>query len=219
MLIASQAIPAGKSRGSFEVTPKRYGSYRVVLTDPDSQASAAVEFYAAGWGTSPWAIKNPSRLELDLDKTEYAAGDTATVQVRAPFPGKMLMTVERDKVLDTQIYDLKGNTAKIELPIRAEYRPNAYVTATLVRAVGLWRWARPAGVRGGADLGEPDGESPGTPDHGAGPDAAGARAADHGEDGAERGGDGGGGGRGDPPAHRPEDAGAVRLLLSESRWG
>ncbi len=136
VLISSQAIPGGKSRGSFEMVPRRYGSYRVVLTDPSSQASAQAEFYAAGWGTSPWAIKNPSRLELDLDKTEYAAGDTATVQVRAPFPGKLLITVERDKVLDTRIYDLKGNTAKIELPVRAEYRPNAYVTATLVRAVG-----------------------------------------------------------------------------------
>ncbi|HEY4573291.1 MAG TPA: MG2 domain-containing protein, partial [Thermoanaerobaculia bacterium] len=34
VLISSQAIPAGKSRGSFEMTPRRYGSYRVVLTDP-----------------------------------------------------------------------------------------------------------------------------------------------------------------------------------------
>jgi hypothetical protein len=137
-LIATQAISAGggKSRGGFEFTPRSYGSYRVVVTDPESQASAAVEFYAAGWGTSPWAIKNPSRLELDLDKTEYAAGDTATVQVRAPFPGKLLLTVERDRVLDTRIYEMKGNTAKIELPVRAEYRPNAYVTATLVRPVG-----------------------------------------------------------------------------------
>ena len=135
-LISSQAIPAGKSRGTFQVTPKSYGSYRLVLTDADTQASAAVEFYAAGWGTSPWAIKNPARLELDLDKTEYAAGDKAMVQVRAPFPGKILLTVERDKVLDTQIYDLKGNTAKIEIPIRGEYRPNAYVTATLIRPVG-----------------------------------------------------------------------------------
>ncbi len=108
----------------------------MVLTDADTQASAAVEFYAAGWGTSPWAIKNPARLELDLDKPEYTAGDTATVQVRAPFPGKLLLTVERDKVLDTKIYDLQGNTAKIEIPIRGDYRPNAYVTATLVRPVG-----------------------------------------------------------------------------------
>ncbi len=136
VLIGSKTIARGKSRGSFELTPRAYGSYRVVLTDPESQASAGVEFYASGWGTSPWAIKNPSRLELDLDKAEYADGDTATVQVRAPFPGKLLLTVERDRVLDTQIYEMKGNTAKIQVPIRAEYRPNAYITATLVRKVG-----------------------------------------------------------------------------------
>ncbi|HEY2292848.1 MAG TPA: alpha-2-macroglobulin [Thermoanaerobaculia bacterium] len=135
-LVSSKAIPGGQSRGTFQVIPKIYGSYRVVLTDADTQASAAIEFYAAGWGTSPWAIKNPARLELDLDKPEYAAGDTAVVQVRAPFPGKLLLTVERDKVLDTKIYDLQGNTAKIEIPVRGDYRPNAYVTATLVRPVG-----------------------------------------------------------------------------------
>jgi uncharacterized protein YfaS (alpha-2-macroglobulin family) len=136
VLISTLPLPAGKPRGNFELTPRAYGSYRVVVTDAETQASAQVEFYAAGWGTSPWAIKNPSRLELDLDKTEYAAGDTATVQVRAPFAGKLLLTVERDRVLETKIYELKGNTAKIEVPIKAEYRPNAYITATLVRPVG-----------------------------------------------------------------------------------
>ncbi|HEX4960239.1 MAG TPA: alpha-2-macroglobulin [Thermoanaerobaculia bacterium] len=136
VLIASKAVPAGKSKGSFTFTPKIYGSYRVTITDPATQASSEVEFYAAGWGTSPWAIKNPSRLELDLDKTEYAPGETATLQVRAPFPGKILLTVEREGVLDTQIVDLPGNTGKISVPVRGEYRPNAYVTATLVRKVG-----------------------------------------------------------------------------------
>ncbi len=54
------------------------------------------------------------------------------VQVRAPFPGKLLLTVEREGVLDTQVHTLTGNTATIEVPMRGEYRPNAYITATLV---------------------------------------------------------------------------------------
>ncbi|HWM91689.1 MAG TPA: MG2 domain-containing protein [Thermoanaerobaculia bacterium] len=133
VLLESKPIPAGKPKGTFRFTPTRYGSYRVVLTDPDSEASAQVEFYAAGWGMSPWAIKNPARLELDLDKEEYAPGDTAVVQVRAPFAGKLLVTVERDRVMDTQIHELTGNTATIQVPIRGDYRPNAFITATLVR--------------------------------------------------------------------------------------
>lgn len=136
VLVSSQAIPAGQPRGTFRVKPPRYGAYRVVLTDPATQASSQVEFYAAGWGTSPWAIKNPGRLELDLDREEYAPGDTAVVQVRAPFSGKLLVTVERDRVFETQVHTLTGNTARLEIPIRDDYRPNAYVTATLVRPVG-----------------------------------------------------------------------------------
>jgi uncharacterized protein YfaS (alpha-2-macroglobulin family) len=136
VLVTTQALPGGKGRGTFRFRPRQFGSYRAVLTDPETQASAEVEFYASGWGTSPWAIKNPARLELDLDRPEYAPGDTAVVQVRAPFSGKLLLTVERDRVLETQVHTLAGNTARIEVPVRSDWRPNAYVTATLVRRVG-----------------------------------------------------------------------------------
>ncbi len=135
VLVTSRTIESGKSKGQFDFAPRDWGSYRVVLTDPETQASAEVEFYVAGWGTSPWAIKNPSRLDLALDKDEYAPGDTARLQVRAPFSGKLLVTVERDRVFDTWTYDMAGNTATIDVPIRGEYRPNSYVTATLVRKV------------------------------------------------------------------------------------
>ncbi|HVR96177.1 MAG TPA: alpha-2-macroglobulin family protein, partial [Thermoanaerobaculia bacterium] len=136
VLADTRAVAGGKGKGKFRFTPREYGSYRAVLTDPETQASAEVEFYAAGFGYSPWAVKNPARLEIDLDRPEgqdYAPGDTATVQVRAPFAGKLLVTVERDQVLYHQVYDVDGNTARIEIPIREEFRPNAYVTATLVR--------------------------------------------------------------------------------------
>src|SRR6202035_2995482 len=134
-LIDSLALPGGKERGTFGFAPRQVGSYRVVVTDPGTQASTEVEFYVSGWGYSPWAVKNPSRLEIDLDKEEYAPGDTAQVQVRAPFPGKLLLTVERGGVLYTSVHALTGNTAKITVPVTLDFRPNAYVTATLVRPV------------------------------------------------------------------------------------
>lgn len=136
VLVSTQAISAGKNRGRFRVAPREFGSYRVVLTDPVTRASAEVEVFVAGWGSSPWAIKNPSRLELALDKAEYAPGDTARVSVKAPFSGKLLLTVERDRVLDVQVHTLDGNTATIDVPISGDYRPNSYITATLVRKVG-----------------------------------------------------------------------------------
>jgi hypothetical protein len=134
VLLSTKAIPAGAPRGTFTFIANGYRTYRVVVTDPESGASAATDFCAGGWGYSPWAMKNPGRLQLDLDKSEYAPGETATLQVRAPFSGKLLVTVERDEVTYTSIETLAGNTAAVRVPLAAELRPNAFITATLVRA-------------------------------------------------------------------------------------
>ncbi len=134
VLVESRNLAAGNSRGRFTLIPPEFGSYRVVVTDSETGASSEVDFYASGWGYSPWAIKNPTRLELDLDKKEYPLGASAQVQVRAPFPGKLWLTVERDQVYYSRVFNLPGNTAKISVPIRPDYRPNVYITATLIRS-------------------------------------------------------------------------------------
>jgi uncharacterized protein YfaS (alpha-2-macroglobulin family) len=128
------SLPAGTARHRFELVTGEYGSYRVVATDPETGASTRLSFYASGWGFAPWAVENPGRIELDLERDDLRAGERAVVQVRAPFAGRLLLTVERDRVLHTEVRELAGNTARIELPVRGDWRPNVYVTATLVRS-------------------------------------------------------------------------------------
>ena len=135
VLLNSMTVDSGASKGSFVFTAPEFGSYRVVLTDPKGGASTQVQFYASGWGFSPWAVENPARIDLGLEKAEYMPGETAKLQVRAPFSGKLLITVEREGVYYTETHTLDGNTATIEIPVSEKYRPNAYVTATLVRGV------------------------------------------------------------------------------------
>lgn len=135
-MIASFDIAGGERAGDFSLTPEQFGAYRAVLTDPVAGSSAEVQFTASGFGFSPWAIANPARIELELDRDEYQPGETARVQVRAPFSGRLMLTVETGGVQDVQVMELPGNTATISVPVRGAYRPNAYVTATVVRAAG-----------------------------------------------------------------------------------
>jgi len=72
-------------------------------------------------------------LELSLDKTEYAPGDTATLLIRSPVTGTLaLVTVERDTVRDEYVVPLDG-PATVKLPIRPEHAPNAEIH------VGVWQ--------------------------------------------------------------------------------
>jgi uncharacterized protein YfaS (alpha-2-macroglobulin family) len=134
--VSTQRIAPGGGDGSFSVVPPDFGSYRVRLSDPSGGAASEIEFYCGGWGYSPWAVQNPARLELVPDRDGYRAGDTASVQIRSPFPGKALVTVEGRGVEHAEIVELTGNTGQLRIPVREDWQPNVHLTATLVRRAG-----------------------------------------------------------------------------------
>jgi len=135
-LLAERSIPAGTGAGSVTFTPPDHGSYRVRVSPADpgaAGASAVAAFFCGGWGDSPWALENPARVELVADKDHYLTGDTARIQIRAPFPGRLLVAVEGRSVNDVRVVELAGNTGEVVIPVRQAYGPNVHVTALLVR--------------------------------------------------------------------------------------
>ncbi|NBC16150.1 MAG: hypothetical protein GVY18_02410 [Bacteroidetes bacterium] len=137
---STQMLASADGVQAFSITPEEYGQYRLVLEDLDSGARTVHAFYSSGWGYAAWAMDTPDRVQLELDKEQYDPGETATVLVRAPFPGKLLLTVEREAVLDRQVVTMEENTATVEVPVEAAYKPNVYLSAHLVRSTdGLER--------------------------------------------------------------------------------
>ncbi|GFK92898.1 putative lipoprotein YfhM [Fundidesulfovibrio magnetotacticus] len=132
-LVERRRLENPGAKGEVTFTPPKYGSYRLSLTDPDTGAACQITFWAAGDGYNPWAMENPARLELVPAKTDHAVGETARLQVRAPFPGRLLVTVESTEVLDHYVVDLPENTGEVSIPIKAGYAPNVYVTGMLAR--------------------------------------------------------------------------------------
>ncbi|MBZ0265019.1 alpha-2-macroglobulin family protein [bacterium] len=121
-------------RGIIVVIPPSYGSYSVRVKDPISESASTLDFYASGWGYAPWAIENPEQLEIELDKEKYRPGQSASVLLKTPFPGKVLLTVERDELYLQRQFTMDQNSATVQIPILESFSPNAYVTATLIRS-------------------------------------------------------------------------------------
>lgn len=77
---------------------------------------------------------NDDRIDLLPEKKEYQAGDTMRLQVRMPFPeATALISVERDGVIETVVQQISSTHPVITLPVKAEYAPNVFVSALLVR--------------------------------------------------------------------------------------
>ncbi len=127
------------------------GEYLLVAQDPASGASSSLSFSAGSADSEwlAWSREKPGRVELTWNKERYRPGETALLQVRAPFAGPALLTVETDRVRETRVVTLEKNTAELEVPVEASYAPNAYCTLTLIRpatAEAVWSAHRAVGA-------------------------------------------------------------------------
>ena len=74
------------------------------------------------------------RIDLLPEKKRYEPGDVARLQLRTPFKeATVLVTVEREGVLESFVRTIKRSEPLIELPIKGNYAPNVFVSAFAVR--------------------------------------------------------------------------------------
>ncbi|MGA7180446.1 MAG: MG2 domain-containing protein [Thiobacillaceae bacterium] len=74
------------------------------------------------------------RMDLIPERRHYEIGDTARFHLRMPFPAaRVLVSVEREGVLDAWVTEVKRDNPVIEVPIKPEYGPNIFVSALAVR--------------------------------------------------------------------------------------
>ena len=100
-----------------------------------------------GW----FAQEDHDRIDVLADKKKYDPGEKATFQVRSPFrEGLALVTVEREGILDSFTVSVSGKKPLIEVPIKPEYSPNAFVSVLIVR--GRTTEVQPTAL---VDLGRP----------------------------------------------------------------
>lgn len=135
--MASVTIPVNGEKGNFSFTPRNAGNYELRVSIPGSAAYVKKEFYSyGGWGnneSSSFEVSAEGNIDIDLDKANYATGESAKLLFKTPFSGKMLVTMETDKVVSHQYVNVDGRQASLELKLGTEHLPNVYVTATLFK--------------------------------------------------------------------------------------
>ncbi|WP_191906389.1 alpha-2-macroglobulin family protein [Hymenobacter baengnokdamensis] len=136
-VLQNQAVAVAANSTIF-FTPTYSGEYEVRLFRPGAASYVAAHFYAYGSGDTAgnsFEVNTEGEVTIEADKPKYAPGETAQLLLKTPFPGRVLVTVERNRVLDHFYVDTDQKSAQVRVPIRAGYAPNIYVTATAIRPI------------------------------------------------------------------------------------
>ena len=118
----------------MEITFETGGYYLLAAEDPSGDATAALGLYVydARWNYGDEATL-PESLNITTDKPLYKAGEKATVRVDGSFEGRVLLSVETDEVLLSQVGSADKSGAEFTFEVTEAMAPNAWITAHLVR--------------------------------------------------------------------------------------
>lgn len=132
--VASQDV---KTPAKFIFPAKETGRYAVAASATDRK-TVLVSDEATVTGEQPaeLPVENETSFKITHETKDFAPGEKAALSIQAPFAGTAWVSVETDEILDTLLVPLSGNAARIDLPIKKEYAPNATVAIYLVRPGG-----------------------------------------------------------------------------------
>lgn len=141
-IVALGKVCEGKSDklGRFQCEPKGLPAGNITLqaetTDQKNRstyASVDLSIYAAGVD-SWWMPSDSDRIDLIPEKNRYEPNDTAKFVVRSPFAqATVLVTTEREGVLDSFVTEIKRDRPIIEVPLKGNYAPNIFVSVLVLR--------------------------------------------------------------------------------------
>lgn len=114
----------------------RPGDYSYIIRNSDGLLLSRIDYSVAGDGNVSRSLDRNAELQLTLDKTEYEPGEKIAVNIRAPYTGAGLITIERDKVYNSVWFktDTQSTVQSIEVP--KELTGNAYLTVQYIRDPG-----------------------------------------------------------------------------------
>ncbi|HEY4111705.1 MAG TPA: alpha-2-macroglobulin [Puia sp.] len=134
--IASGIVSVTGEATKYSFVPRSPGDYEIRVSLPGANTYVSRSFYSFGaWGgdNNSFDVNNEGHIDIELDKSGYYTGESVKALFKSPFSGRMLVTMETDKVVSYKYVDVEKRTASLDLPLTADDIPNVYITATLIK--------------------------------------------------------------------------------------
>ena len=125
-----QTDGSGQARLTF--TPPDPGTYQLDVSGEGALTQTYV--WVGGKGTASWPVLPDQHIQLTADATSFQAGNSAHVFIPNPFGQNTLalITVERSKVMRSQVLTISDASYEYTLPLSDEDAPNIYLSVTLL---------------------------------------------------------------------------------------
>lgn len=134
--VYTRTLSLRTGREQFSYVPTVSGEYELRIRRPGANYYTATPFYAYGYGFTEYAsfeVSTEGQVLVEMDKSTYQVGDKAKLLFKTPFDGRLLVTVERNQVLEHHVLTTDKRAAELRISLTDKHLPTVYVSATLIR--------------------------------------------------------------------------------------
>lgn len=112
------------------------GDFLLVVRDGKGTELNKVNFSVAGEANLARSLEKNAELQVKLNKRDYEPGEAIKVNIRAPYHGAGLITIERDKVYSYKWFKTNSTNSVQSITLPQGMEGNAYVNVSFVRDLG-----------------------------------------------------------------------------------
>jgi uncharacterized protein YfaS (alpha-2-macroglobulin family) len=125
-------IPAGGL--NYSLPTGTAGEYVLTVSGKDGIEYNRVNFTVTGTTNIQRSLNRTAELEIKLNKSDYEPGETMEMQIKAPYAGAGLITVERDKVYAYKWFSSGGETSIQTITMPSSLEGNGYINVQYLRS-------------------------------------------------------------------------------------
>lgn len=130
---AGEITTDAEGRGRYAFTSDASGYYLIRFSGQDERGNTVT---ASGYiYVGEYGFAGPrDGIDMVTDQDAYMPGDTARIMLSSALPpGPVLVSVEGSQLYDWYIVEIGEQAVSLDIPIRAAYAPNVWISAVAVR--------------------------------------------------------------------------------------
>lgn len=117
----------------FKLETNKVGEYILVFKDDQKTELNRFTFNVVGTADIERGLEKSSILKLGLNKKDYKQNEEIEVQIKSPYVGAGLITIERDKVYARKWFKTNSKSTVEKIQIPAGLEGQAYIVVTMLR--------------------------------------------------------------------------------------
>ncbi|MDH5395917.1 MAG: alpha-2-macroglobulin, partial [Gammaproteobacteria bacterium] len=128
------ALNIVKDGTRYSLPTDKAGEFTLVIRDGNDTELNKVNFSVVGDANLARSLDKNAELQIKLNKTDFNPGDEIELQIKAPYVGAGLITIERDRVYAYKWFKTTTSSSVQRISVPHDLEGNGYVNVSFIRA-------------------------------------------------------------------------------------